>query len=65
MPAKGVSKQNRSFLSGLSNWAPFLLSRGPRNVLRGSSKFARKSVQISIGGKVYAPSEVMDHVDLR
>ena len=37
---------------------------GPRHILQRTSTFTRKMVKSSLGGEVYAPSEMVDHMTL-
>ena len=48
---------------GAADWASRLVAaRGPRRLVQRSCRYARKLEQSSLGGEVYAASEVMDHV---
>ena len=38
--------------------------RGPRNIIQWTSKFTRKLVRCSLGGKVYVSSEMADHMSM-
>ena len=50
---------------GLRDWSEVLHSERTNQTLLWTSKYARKMVRSSLGGEVYAPSEMVDHTSLQ